>query len=155
MFKHILIPTDGSDVAAKAIRAGVRLAADLGAKVTGVYVQEPRPLHLHSYSFALEKELRAELDRRAKAYGESCVAQVASEAKTAGVACEPLVQESERAYEGIVNAAQQHGCDVIFMASHRRTGLTGAILGSVTHRVLARASVPVLVFREGARLAIR
>ena len=147
MFKHILIPTDGSEVAAKAIRAGVRLAAEMGAKVTGVYVQEPRPLHLHSYSFDLEKELGAELDRRAHEYGESCVAQVASAAKAAGVDCEPLVEQSERAYEGIVKAAREHGCDAIFMASRGRKGLSGAILGSVTHQVLARASVPVLVFR--------
>ena len=147
MYKHILIPTDGSELAAKAIHAGVRLAAEMGAKVTGVYVQEPRPLHLHSYGFAVEKELGVELDRRAQAYGESCVAQVADEAKAAGVACEPLVEQSERAYEGIVKAAQERGCDAIFMASHARTGLSGVILGSVTQQVLARARVPVLVFR--------
>jgi nucleotide-binding universal stress UspA family protein len=147
MFKHILIPTDGSAVAAKAIDAGVRLAAEMGAKVTGIYAQESRPLHLHNPGYALERELIAELERRAHAYAESCVAQVARAAEAAGVACEPLVVKSDRAYEAIVKTAQERGCDAIFMASHGHKGLTGMILGSVTQQVLARTSVPVLVFR--------
>jgi nucleotide-binding universal stress UspA family protein len=63
------------------------------------------------------------------------------------VACEPLVVKSERVHEAIVKTAQERGCDAIFMASHGRTGLAGMLLGSVTQQVLARAGVPVLVFR--------
>jgi nucleotide-binding universal stress UspA family protein len=147
MFKHILIPTDGSEVAAKAIRAGVRLAAEMGAKVTAVCAQEPVPLHLHSSAYAVERDLVAELERRARAFAQECAAQVATEARAAGVACEPLVVKSERVHEAIVKTAQERGCDAIFMASHGRTGLAGMLLGSVTQQVLARAGVPVLVFR--------
>ena len=147
MFRHILIPTDGSELAAKAIRSGVRLAAEMGAKVTAVYAQEPRPLHLHNHGYALERDLVAELDRRSHAFAEGCVAQVAIEAKAAGVPCEPLVVKAERAYEAIVKTAQERACDAIFMASHGHKGLTGMVLGSVTQQVLARASIPVLVFR--------
>jgi nucleotide-binding universal stress UspA family protein len=147
VFKHILIPTDGTEIAAKAIEAGVRLAAEMGAKVTGIYAQESRPLHLHNHGYAVEKELIAELERRAHAYAQRCVGQVASAAEAAGVACEPLVVKSDRAYEAIVKAAQERGCDAIFMASRGHKGLTGMILGSVTQQVLAHTSVPVLVFR--------
>lgn len=148
MFKHILIPTDGSEVSAKAIRAGVRLAAEMGAKVTGVYAEEPRPLHLHNnYGHVLEKELTAELERRSREFAERCVALVQSEAKAAGVACEPLVVKADRPHQGIVQAAKDRDCDAIFMASHGQKGLTGLLLGSVTQQVLAHSDVPVLVFR--------
>jgi nucleotide-binding universal stress UspA family protein len=147
MFKHILIPTDGSDVAAKAIRAGVRLAAEMGARVTGLCAEEPRPLHLHNNGYGLEKDLLAELDRRSHEFAKRCVAQIESEAKAAGVACEPLLVKSERAHEAIVTAAKERDCDAIFMASHGYSGLKGLLLGSVTQQVLAHSMIPVLVFR--------
>ena len=141
--RRIMVAVDGSEVALK----GVRLAAEMGASVTGLYAHDPRPLHLHNHGYALERDIVAELDRRAHAYAESCVGQVASAAKAAGVACEPLVVRSGRADEAIVKTAKERGCDAIFMASHGHQGLTGVILGSVTQRVLASTSVPVLVFR--------
>ncbi len=147
MFKHILIPTDGSSVAAKAIQAGVQLAKEMGAKVTGLYAEEPRPLHLHSVGYGLEKELAAEFDRRAGEYAARTVAQVESAAKAAGVPFEPLVIRSERPYEAIVRAAAARKCDAIFMASHGHKGLTGLVLGSVTNQVLTHSTIPVLVFR--------
>ena len=147
MFKHILIPTDGSEVSAKAVRAAVRLAAEMGAKVTGVYADEPlRGLHLQNYH-SLEKELAAEFERRSRAFAERCVGQVESEARAAGVACEPLVVNAERPHEAIVQTAKDRNCDAIFMASHGHKGLKGLLLGSVTQQVLARSEVPVLVFR--------
>ena len=147
MFKHILIPTDGSELAAKAIGAGVRLAAEMGAKVTALCAQEHPPLHLHASTYSVEKDLIAELERRSHAFAQDCVARVVAEAKVVGVACEPVVVKSDRPYEAIVKAARERGCDAIFMASHGRTGLTGMLLGSVTQQVLARTGIPVLVFR--------
>jgi nucleotide-binding universal stress UspA family protein len=147
MFKHILIPTDGSGVAAKAIRAGVQLAKEMGAKVTGFYVQEPRPLHLHNDGYGLEKELVAEFDRRASDYAARSVAEVEGAAKAAGVPFEPVVVKAERPYEAIVRAAAERNCDAIFMASHGHKGLTGLVLGSVTNQVLTHSKIPVLVFR--------
>ena len=76
MFKHILIPTDGSDVAAKAIHAGVALAKEMGARVTGFYAEEPRPMHLHNKGYRIEKELVAEFDRRSREYAERSVAKI-------------------------------------------------------------------------------
>lgn len=147
MFKHILIPTDGSEMSSRAIRGAVRLAAEMGAKVTGVYAEEPpRGLHLQNYR-SLEKELAAELERRSREFAERCVAQVQNEAKAAGVACEPLVVKADSPYEGIVRTAKERACDAIFMASHGHKGLKGLLLGSVTQQVLAHADIPVLVFR--------
>ena len=147
MFKHILIPTDGSNVAAKAIGAGVRLAAEMGAKVTGFHAEQPRPLHLHVKGYAVEKDLIAELDRRARQYAEQCLAQVEDAARADGVPFEAVVVKSTRPYEAIIQAALERNCDVIFMASHGHRGLDGLLLGSVTQQVLTHSKIPVLVFR--------
>ena len=147
MFKRILIPTDGSSVAAKAIDAGVRLAAEMGATVTGFCAEEPRPLHLHNNGYAVEKDLVVELDRRARQFAERCVADVERAAKAANVEFEAVVAKGARPYEAIINAAQEHNCDAIFMASHGYRGVNGLLLGSVTNQVLAHSTIPVLVFR--------
>lgn len=147
MFKHILIPTDGSSMAAKAITAGIPLAAEMGARVTGFYAEEPRPLHFESRGYGAEKDVIAELDRRSREFAERCVEQVEHAAKAAGVAFEPMVVKSQRPYEAIIEAAKDRNCDAIFMASHGHKGLTGLLLGSVTHHVLTHSTIPVLVFR--------
>jgi nucleotide-binding universal stress UspA family protein len=147
MFKHILIPTDGSNVAAKAIDAGVRLAAEMGAKVTGFHAEQPRPLHLHVKGYAAEKDLIAELDRRSHQFAERCVAQIEDAAKADGVPFEAVVVKSMRPYEAIIQAALERNCDAIFMASHGHRGLDGLLLGSVTQQVLTHSKIPVLVFR--------
>jgi len=147
MFKHILIPTDGSNIAAKAIGAGVRLAAEMGAKVTGFHAEQPRPTHLHVDGYAVEQDLIAELDRRSHQFAERCVAQIEDAARADGVAFESVVVKSIRPYEAIIHAAQERGCDVIFMASHGHRGLDGLLLGSVTQQVLTHSKIPVLVFR--------
>ena len=147
MFKHILIPTDGSNVAAKAIGAGVRLAAEMGAKVTGFHAEQPRPLHLHVKGYAVEKDLVAELDRRSHQFAERCVAQIEDAAKADGVPFEAVVVKSTCPYEAIIQAALERNCDAIFMASHGHRGLDGLLLGSVTQQVLTHSKIPVLVFR--------
>ncbi len=147
MFKHILIPTDGSEVAAKAIRAGVALAKEMGARVTGYHAQEPLPTHIYGEGYVADKRLVAEFERRAGEFAERCVGAVAVAAKAAGVAFEPLVAKSPVPYKGIVDAAKKQKCDAIFIASHGHRGLTRLLLGSVTQEVLTHSKIPVLVFR--------
>ena len=147
MYKHILIPTDGSDVAAKAINAGVALAKEMGAKVTGFYAEEPRPMHLHSDGYRIEKDLLAEFDRRSREYADRSVAKIAEAAKAAGVEFEACVEKSVKPYQAIIDAATEHKCDVIFMASHGRRGLSKLIMGSVTQKVLTHSRIPVVVYR--------
>jgi nucleotide-binding universal stress UspA family protein len=147
MFKHILIPTDGSQLAAKAIKAGVEMAKEMGARVTGYCAQEPVPVHLYGEGYVADKQMTAEFERRAREYAEDCVEQVAAAAKARGVPFEPLVTKASLPYRGIIEAAQERKCDVIFMASHGYRGLAGLLLGSVTQEVLTHSEIPVLVFR--------
>ena len=147
MFKHILIPTDGSELAAKAIDAGVALAKEMGAKVTGFYAEEPRPTHLHVNGYQVEETLVQELDRRSRAYAERSVARIEEAARAAGVPFETRMGKASKPYEAIVRAAQDEKCDAIFMASHGHRGLSALLLGSVTNGVLTHSKIPVLVFR--------
>ena len=147
MFKHILIPTDGSDVAAKAIKAGVALAKEMGASVTGFYAIEPPPTHVYGEGYLAERQLVVELERRAQEVAQASVDQVTTAAKSAGVPCDTAISKSVVPYKGIIDAAQKNNCDVVFMASNGHKGFTGLILGSVTQKVLTHSKIPVLVFR--------
>lgn len=147
MFKHILIPTDGSRVAAKAFKAGLAMAKEMGARVTGYCAQEPVPAHVYGEGYIGDKQLGAELERRAREHAQRCVDEVAAAAKARGVPFAALVTKSSVPSRGIIEAARRRRCDVIFMASHGYRGLTGMLLGSVTQEVLTHSKIPVLVFR--------
>jgi len=147
MFKHILIPTDGSRLAAKAIKAGIDMAKEMGARVTGYCAQEPVPTHLYGEGYVPDKQMIAEFERRAREHAETCVEEIAVAAKARGVPFTALVTKANVASRGIIDAAERRKCDVIFMASHGHRGLTGLLLGSVTHEVLTHSEIPVLVFR--------
>jgi nucleotide-binding universal stress UspA family protein len=147
MFKHILIPTDGSRTAAKAVAAGVQLAKEMGARVTGLYAQEPLPMHIHGEGYVADKQLVAEFERRAAEYAEHCMRELAEAAAAAKVPFEAIIVKSHAPHQAIIETAEKQACDVVFMASHGLKGLTGLVLGSVTHRVLVNSKVPVLVFR--------
>jgi nucleotide-binding universal stress UspA family protein len=147
MFKHILIPTDGSPVAAKAIKAGIALAKEMGASVTGFYAIEPPPTHMYGEGYLAERKLVEELERRAREVAQTSVDEVSAAAKVAGVPCETTIARSVLPYKGIIAAAEKNKCDVVFMASNGHKGLTGLILGSVTQKVLTHSKIPVLVYR--------
>ena len=147
MFKHILIPTDGSAVAAKAIKAGVALAKEMGATVTGYYAIEPAPTHIYGEGYLADRKIVEELERRAREVAQRAVDQISAAAKEAGVSSETVVESAVLPYKGIVEAAQKSNCDAIFMASHGHRGLSGLLLGSVTQKVLTHSKTPVLVFR--------
>jgi nucleotide-binding universal stress UspA family protein len=147
MFKHILIPTDGSPVSTKAVKAGIALAKEHGAKVTGYHAVEPVPVHLYGEGYIADKEMVEEFDRRRRAAAKKHIDALAREAQKAGVAFEPLVQTSTRPYDGIVEAAKKRKCDLILMSSHGHRGLDRLMLGSVADKVIQRSKVPVLVYR--------
>jgi nucleotide-binding universal stress UspA family protein len=147
MFKHILIPTDGSEIAGKAIRAGVALAKEMGAKVTGYHAQEPVPTHIYGEGYVADKQMIAEFERRASEFAAKSVSAIAAEAKAAGVPFEALIAKSPVPYRGIIDAASKQNCDAIFIASHGHRGLARLLLGSVTQEVLTHSTIPVLVFR--------
>lgn len=147
MFKHILIPTDGSAVAAKAIKAGVALAKEMGASVTGFYAIEPPPAHIYGEGYLADRRVVEELGRRAREVAQRSVDEVSTAAKAAGVPCDTVIGNSVQPSQAIVAAAEDKKCDAVFMASHGHRGLTGLLLGSVTQKVLTHSKIPVLVFR--------
>lgn len=147
MFKHILIPTDGSPVSAKAVKAGIALAKRTGAKVTGYHAVEPVPLRLYGEGYVADRQMVAEFERRAVAAAKKNVAALARAARKAGVRCETLVRTARTPYEGIVETAKRRRCDLILMASHGYRGLMRLTLGSVTDKVIQLSRIPVLVYR--------
>ena len=146
MFKHILISTDGSPVANKAAKAGIALAHALGAKVTAYCaLEELQPIYVEGYSFN-QKEIDG-FEERAREAGQKRVDAIGKMAKAAGVPFASVVTKALTPYEGIIAAAKKQKCDVIFMASHGRRGLSKLIMGSVTQKVLAHSRIPVVVYR--------
>ncbi len=147
MFKHILIPTDGSPASAKAIKAGVALAKEMGARVTGFHGVGASTYGYYGEVMLIDERRYAQAERGFLAAGEQHVEQIAKAARRAGVPFQPLVARTGATYQGILDAARRRKCDVIFMASHGRRGLKSLLLGSVTQQVLAHSKIPVLVYR--------
>ena len=147
MFKHILIPTDGSPASAKAIKAGIALAKKMGARVTGYHGVGAAPYGYYGEVMLVDERRYAQAERGFLAAGEQHVAQIAKAARRAGVPFQPLVARTGATYQGILDAARRRKCDVIFMASHGRRGFKGLLLGSVTQQVLTHSKSPVLVYR--------
>jgi nucleotide-binding universal stress UspA family protein len=148
MFKHILIPTDGSKLAEKGIKAGVKLAKSLGARVTGVYVVLPYvpPVYGEAaiyYTGYSPKQYQEMVQKAAK----KALAVVEIEAQTAGVRYAKRVVEGMPPWSGILKAARAQKCDAIVIGSHGRGGVKGLLLGSETQRVLAHSKIPVVVVR--------
>ncbi len=147
MYKNILLPTDGSTLSMKGVKAGIRLAAALGAKVTVLYADPGIGPEFAQLDAPLpEGVLEAEI-ARLKRLGERYLAAARKLADTAGVACRTVLVSDRIAYEAIIATAKKQRCDLICMGSHGRTGLKGVLLGSVTQRVLAHSKIPVLVIR--------
>jgi nucleotide-binding universal stress UspA family protein len=145
MYKNILIPTDGSDLAAKAVEHGVLFAKEIGAKITAMTVTEP--FHLLSVKPNQLEYTPIEYKKHAAAHAEKVLGTVSAAAKSAGVTCDTLHVENEHVYQAIIDAATARKCDLIVMASHGRRGVSAVVLGSETVKVLTHSKIPVLVYR--------
>jgi nucleotide-binding universal stress UspA family protein len=148
MYKHILVPTDGSKLSQKAVAVAARLAKSTGARLTGVYVIPPYtpPVYGEGVAYVPEMSPKAYKDlteREAK----RALAAVEVEADAAGVESKVAMLTNEHPWEGIIRTARAKKCDLIVMASHGRKGLAGLLLGSETTKVLTHSKVPVLVCR--------
>jgi nucleotide-binding universal stress UspA family protein len=144
MFRKILVPTDGSELSAKAIDGAVEMAKRLGAKIVGVTVIEP-------YSYATLSEYRPEsfedYEARMTKVARERLDKLEAAARAANVEVETVVAKSFAPYEAIIDTATKSGCDAIFMASHGRRGLGAVLLGSETQKVLTHSKIPVMVYR--------
>ena len=149
MFKHILIPTDGSKLSALAAQAGVRLARALGARVTGFFAAPPAtPIvfkGLLPVGYAAPDEHEESIRKAAASY----LGVIEKAARAAGVPCQVTTETSDYPADAIVAAARKRRCDLIFIASHGRRGVRReSLLGSETQKVLSQAPMPVLVYRD-------
>jgi len=147
MYSHILIPTDGSETAEKAVAAGIDYAREAGAKVV-FFTAMPE------YEMPSEAELMArqgtplyQYERQAREAAEAILAKLASRARDAHIAFATDYALSDRPAEAIVAAAKRHGCDAIFMSTHARTGISALVHGSETRDVLTSSTIPTFVYR--------
>ena len=144
MFKKILLPTDGSELSAKAIDGALAFAKALGASIVGMTVIEP-------YSYSNLSEYRPETlddyEQRVAKVAAERLGQVADAAARSGIPVETVTAKSFSPFEAIIETVKAKKCDVIFMASHGRKGLSAVLLGSETQKVLTHSTIPVMVYR--------
>ena len=148
MFKHILLPTDGSKLADRAIVRGIGLAKSLGAKVTLLsVVPEFRMAVDESFAVPMSGTLKQRYEKDAKTRAEAMLDKIMRRITKAGVKGSTVVVASDLPFQQIIAVARSRRCDLVVMASHGRRGLTGLLLGSETVKVLTHSKVPVLVVR--------
>lgn len=145
MFKHLLLPTDGSVASEVAMRKALDLARNANARVTGLHVIQP--FHVLSTNVEMIEDTRAVYEAHSEANSKACLAVIDKAAREAGVSCETCVVRADHPYEAIIQTARDRACDLIVMASHGRRGMQALLLGSETQKVLTHCTVPVLVVR--------
>ena len=147
MFKHILVPTDGSELSSDTVRRAVAFARDAGARVTFFFAKPDYPVAFYGEGALIDPTTPEKFAEMAEKQGREILDRAAALAAEAGVACDSLTSTSDIPYVAIIEAAQRSGCDLIFMASHGRRGFSGLLLGSETQKVLTHTTIPVLVYR--------
>jgi nucleotide-binding universal stress UspA family protein len=140
MYKHILIPTDGSEMSARAVAHGIELAKRLNAKVTGIAVISP----WEDVAFSIPMF-------NAEAYAASSLQVISKAAKAAEVLASVVQIKESQPWNAIIDTARSMHCDLILMASHGRSGIGAMIIGSETQKVLTHSTMPVLVYRDAGR----
>jgi nucleotide-binding universal stress UspA family protein len=145
MYKHVLIPTDGSELSIGAVRQGANFAKAIGAKITLLTVMPPYNAYELGEMWPLTDS--EQYRQHAEQQAEKRLATARELVDAAGVPCETVHIEHERPYEAIIETASSHGCDLILMGSHGRRGLSAILLGSETTKVLTHSTIPVLVVR--------
>jgi nucleotide-binding universal stress UspA family protein len=147
MFKHLLVPTDGSDLSDGTVRRAISFAKDAGAKITFFYAQPDFPMPIYGEGALIDPTTPEQFARASALEAEEILSRAKAAAAAEGVVAAIDTTVNEVPYEAIIDAAARHGCDLIFMASHGRRGLASLLLGSETHKVLTHTTVPVLVYR--------
>jgi len=147
MYKHILIPTDGSKTADKAVESGIAFARDAKARVT-LFTAVPEYRSPSEAQIVGRRVVSLwDHERLSRDNAQAILEPAAARVRAAGVECDTAFAESDHPYEAIVEAAAGRGCDLILMASHGRSGLSELRYGSQTRGVLSHSSIPTLVYR--------
>jgi nucleotide-binding universal stress UspA family protein len=145
MFKHILIPIDGTEFSDRAIDAGVRFAKSIDARITGFIAEPEYKIPTHGEIVSRTSVSMYEHSDKARAHAESVLKRMGEKAHAEGVKFDAAYVENDRPVDAIVEAAEKHACDLILMASHGRRGLDKLLHGSAAEGVLKHTQVPVLV----------
>jgi nucleotide-binding universal stress UspA family protein len=147
MFKHILVPSDGSEFSQAAARQAVDFAKGIGARITAVYVKPPHPVHYYVEGVEFNLPSPNRYDELDEQEAQRILGFVDGLCQGAGVPFDKLSLTSDVVHQAIIDTAGKRGCDLICMASHGRRGLSALLLGSETTKVLTHSKIPVLVLR--------
>jgi nucleotide-binding universal stress UspA family protein len=147
MFKHILVPTDGSQLSADTATRAIDFARETGARITFFFAKPDYPVAFYGEGALIDPTTPDKFAEMAEKQAKEILAGHEMAANAAGVASASSSSVSDVPYEAIITAAEQSGADLIFMASHGRKGISGLLLGSETQKVLTHSKIPVLVYR--------
>lgn len=147
MFKHLLVPTDGSQLSDAAVGRAVTFAKEAGARVTFFYAQPDFPMPIYGEGALIDPTTPEQFAKSAEQEAKNILDKAKTAADDVGVVADTDTAVNEVPYEAIIDAADRHGCDLIFMASHGRRGIAGLLLGSETQKVLTHSKIPVLIYR--------
>jgi len=147
MFKHVLVPTDGSELSEATVNRAISFAQDAGARITFFYAQPDFPMPIYGEGALIDPTTPEQFAQSAAQEAARILDSAKGKADAVGVVCNTDTQINEIPYEAIIDAAERQGCDLIFMASHGRRGLASLLLGSETQKVLTHTRIPVLVYR--------
>jgi nucleotide-binding universal stress UspA family protein len=147
MFKHILVPTDGSPLSYDTAKRAVNFARETGAKITFFFAEPDYPVAFYGEGALIDPTTPEKFAEIAERQAQEILARVEALAREADVPCASTARVSDVPYQAIIDAASNAGCDLIFMASHGRRGISGLLLGSETQKVLTHSTIPVLVYR--------
>ena len=148
MYKHILVPTDGSALSLKAAREGAQLAKALGARITALYVIPPyTPPYASDGIYVPVMFSEEDYLSGMRSHASKALARAATIVAKHQVPCEQESLVFRTPWEGIIKAASKRKCDLIVMSSHGRSGISGVVLGSQANRILTHSKIPVLVCR--------
>ena len=147
MFKHILVPTDGSPFSQDTVRRAVSFAKEAGARITAFYAKPEYPVTYYGEGMLIDPTAPEQFAQLADEQAQKILDFVEQLCQDASVQCTKMTLISDIPYEAIIEASKKSGCDLIFMASHGRRGLSALLLGSETNKVLTHSTIPVLVYR--------
>ena len=147
MFKHILVPTDGSELSNTTVKRAVIFAQEISAKITFFFAKPDYPIAFYGEGALIDPTTPEKFAEMAEAQAQTILNGAMQLAREAGVTCESVSTVNDITFAAIIEAATTAGCDLIFMASHGRRGISGLLLGSETQKVLTHSKIPVLVWR--------
>jgi nucleotide-binding universal stress UspA family protein len=147
MFKHILVPTDGSELSQNTAKRAVSFAKEAGARITIFFAKPEYPIAYFGEGALIDPTTPEKFAELADQQANQYLGEVMALCAESGVDCTTTTATSDVPYIAIIEAAEKSGCDLIFMASHGRRGISGFLLGSETNKVLTHSKVPVLVYR--------